>query len=132
VHTGRTVSESGDLDLSKQDGIQAKDAVIARLASALKVIDHHNLQHILTLGGDCSVSVVPFSWLAQHYGADLAVLWIDSHPDRGTPSSRYSGYYAMVVAVLSGHGNPDMLHLMHRPTKVTGVMMLWVARPPYR
>jgi arginase len=81
----------------------------AQPASALKVIDP---QHILTLGGDCSVSVAPFSWLAQRYGADLAVLWIDSHPDVGTPSGRYSGYHAMVVAVLIGHGDPDVLHLM--------------------
>jgi arginase len=115
THTGPTAFvpiESGDLGLGKQDGIEAKEAVIAQLAAALKVIDHHNPQRILTLGGECSVSVAPFSWLAHRYGADLAVLWIDSHPDVGTPASDYSGFHAMAAAVLTGHGDPDVLHLL--------------------
>jgi arginase len=33
------------------------------------------------------VSVAPFSELARRYGDDLAILWIDSHPDVGTPQS---------------------------------------------
>ena len=115
AHTGPTALvpiESGDLGLSKQDGIEAKEAVIAQLAAALKVIGRHSPQRILTLGGECSVSVAPFSWLAERYGDDLAVLWIDSHPDVGTPASHYSGYHAMAVAVLTGHGDPDVLRLL--------------------
>jgi arginase len=123
AHTGPTafVPESDGLGLTKQDGIEAKDAVTAQLAAALRVIEHHNPQRILTLGGECSVSVAPFSWLAQRYGADLAMLWIDSHPDVGTPASRYSGYHAMAVAVLTGHGDPEVLHLLPAiidPTRV--------------
>jgi len=62
--------------------------------------------------GECSVSVAPFSWLAERYGDDLPVLWIDSHPDVGTPASQYPGYHAMAVAVLTGHGDPDVLRLL--------------------
>jgi arginase len=40
------------------------------------------------------------------------VLWIDSHPDVGTPASHYAGYHAMAVAVLTGHGDPDVLRLL--------------------
>jgi arginase len=90
AHSGPTALvpvESGDLGLSKQDGIEAKEAVIAQLAAALEVIGRHSPGRILTLGGDCSVSVAPFSWLAERYGEELAVLWIDSHPDVGTPAS---------------------------------------------
>ncbi len=64
AHTGPTAFvpvESGDRGLGKQDGIEAKDAVIAQLAAALDVIGRHGPQRILTLGGDCSVSVAPFS-----------------------------------------------------------------------
>jgi arginase len=50
--------------------------------------------------------------LAKRYGDDLAVLWIDSHPDVGTPASHYSGYHAMAVAVLTGHGDPEVLRLL--------------------
>ena len=76
------------------------------------MIGRHDPQRILTLGGECSVSVAPFAWLAERYGDDLAVLWIDSHPDIGTPASQYSGYHAMAVAVLTGHGDPDVLRLL--------------------
>ncbi len=115
AHSGPTALvpvEFGDTGLGKQDGIEAKEAVVAQLAAALEVIGRHNPGRILTLGGECSVSVAPFSWLAERYGDDLAVLWIDSHPDVGTPASRYSGYHAMAVAVLTGHGDPEVLGLL--------------------
>jgi arginase len=115
AHTGPTALvpvSSGDLGLGKQDGIEAKEAVVAQLAGALEVIGRYSPQRILTLGGECSVSVAPFSWLAERYGDDLAVLWIDSHPDVGTPASQYPGYHAMAVAVLTGHGDPDVLRLL--------------------
>src|SRR6266581_4161170 len=78
AHTGPTALvpvSSGDLGLGKQDGIEAKEAVVAQLAGALEVIGRYSPQRILTLGGECSVSVAPFSWLAQRYGEDLAMLW---------------------------------------------------------
>ena len=115
AHSGPTALvpvELSDRSLSKQDGIEAKAAVMAQLARALEVISRHSPQRILTLGGECSVSVAPFSWLAARYGEDLAVLWIDSHPDVGTPASQYSGFHAMAVAVLTGHGDPDVLRLL--------------------
>ena len=115
VHSGPTAFvpvESGDRGLGKQDGIEAKEAVVTQLAAALEVIGRHSPQRILTLGGECSVSVAPFSWLAQRYSDDLAVLWVDSHPDSGTPATQYSGYHAMAVAVLTGHGDPDVIRLL--------------------
>lgn len=36
---------------------------------------------IVTLEGDCSVSVIPFTYLAEKYSGDVAVVWIDTHPD---------------------------------------------------
>jgi arginase len=115
AHSGPTALvpvEFGDRGLSKQDGIEAKEAVLTQLATALEVIDRHSPGRILTLGGECSVSVAPFSWLAERYGEELAVLWIDAHPDVGTPASHYSGYHAMAVAVLTGHGDPEVLRLL--------------------
>jgi arginase len=47
----------------------------------------------------------------------LAILWIDSHPDIGTPASAYPGFHAMAVAALTGHGDPDILSLL--PATVT-------------
>jgi arginase family enzyme len=63
------------------------------------------------LGGECAVSVAPFSALARRYD-DLAIVWIDSHPDIGTPASHYPGFHAMAVAALTGHGDPEVQQLL--------------------
>ena len=94
------------------DGIEAKRVVVDQLGRALKIIRQHNPARIVTLGGECSVSVAPFSELAARYVDDLAILWVDSHPDIGTPASEYAGYHAMAVAALAGHGDPDVLSLL--------------------
>jgi arginase len=62
-----------------------------------------NPARIATLGGECSVSVAPFSALADRYGNDLAIIWID-----GTGDSEYPGYHAMAVSALTGHGDLDV------------------------
>ena len=56
--------------------------------------------------------MAPFSELARRYGEDLAILWIDSHPDVGTPESEYPGCHAVAVAALNGQGDPDVLDLL--------------------
>jgi arginase len=104
--------ETSDVGLERQDGVEAKRAVVDQLGRAFEVIRRHNPARIVTLGGECSVSVAPFSELAARYGDDLAILWIDSHPDVGTPASEYPGYHAMAVAALTGHGDPDVLSLL--------------------
>ncbi|MGX1566706.1 arginase family protein [Streptomyces sp. NPDC055506] len=101
-----TLTDDG---LEERDGVEAKSAVVGQLESALRVIGDHEPARITTLGGECSVSVAPFAELARRYGDDLAVVWIDSHPDIGTPDSDYHGYHAMAVAALTGHGDPDVL-----------------------
>ena len=53
------------------------------------------------------MSVAPFAALADRYGDDLAILWIDSHPDVGTGASEYPGYHAMAVSALVGRADPD-------------------------
>jgi arginase family enzyme len=88
----------GDVGLEPVDGVEAKAVLIEQLARALELIAEHDPERILTLGGECAVSVAPFSTLARRYGDDLAMLWIDSHLDIGTPASAYPGIHAMAVA----------------------------------
>ena len=98
--------------LELRDGIEAKHVIVSQLAQAREVIRKHDPARIVTLGGECSVSVAPFSELARRYGDELAIVWIDSHPDIGTPASQYPGFHAMAVAALTGHGDPDLLGLL--------------------
>lgn len=114
-HSGPTATVPVAMDDSgtgTRDGMEAKDAVLGQLAEALAAISAHDLPRITTLGGECSVSVAPFAALAQRYGDDIALVWIDSHPDVGTGRSEYPGYHAMAVSALTGHGDPDVLELL--------------------
>src|SRR5699024_9517603 len=63
-------------------GIESRAAILASLTAAQEAIARHAPERILTLGGECAVSVAPFAALAEKYGEDLAVVWIDAHPDR--------------------------------------------------
>ncbi len=104
--------EMGDAGLALVDGVEAKEVLLRQLRAALDVIAKHAPARIVTLGGECAVSVAPFSSLAQRHGDDLAVVWVDSHPDIGTPASTYPGWHAMAVSALVGHGDPDLLGLL--------------------
>lgn len=110
--TARVPVELGDRGLELVDGIEAKKVLLDQLQAALAIIGQHSPARIVTVGGECSVSVAPFSHLAARYGDDLAVLWVDSHPDVGTPAGSYPGYHAMAVTALTGHGDPDVLALL--------------------
>lgn len=101
-----------DAGLVERDGVEAKDVVLTQLRAALELIAAHDPERIVTLGGDCSVSVAPFAALARRYGSDLAIVWIDSHPDVDTNDSGYTGYHAMAVTALVGHGDADVQALL--------------------
>jgi arginase len=101
-----------DAGLELREGIEAKEVILAQLARALEVIRQHDPARIATLGGECAVSVAPFVELARRYGEDLTIVWIDSHPDVGTPASQYPGFHAMAVAALTGHGHPEVQKLL--------------------
>ncbi len=106
-HTGPTATVPVSLDCAdtaEAHGIFAYQAVKQQLAEALAIINRHAPDKILTLGGECSVSVAPFSYLAARYPGDVAVLWLDAHPDLRVLHEDYSGFHAMTLATLLGHG----------------------------
>lgn len=105
--------------LASQDGVYARDVLTRQLRLALDTLALHQPSRIVTLGGECSVSVAPFSYLADRYRDDLAVVWVDAHPDVGTPASEYDGYHAMAVSHLIGRGDPEFQRLLPATLPVT-------------
>ncbi|WP_291480462.1 arginase family protein [Corynebacterium sp.] len=93
-------------------GIESRPEILASLAGAQKALGRHDWDRVLTVGGECSVSVAPFAALAEKYGDDLAVVWVDSHPDTDTPHTGYDGYHAMAVSTLTGHGDQEITGLL--------------------
>ena len=88
------------------DGVLDRDIIARQTRAALDILGVASPDRIVTLGGECSTSVAPFTYLADHYDGDLAVVWIDAHPDITLPGDAYTG--------LSCHGR-DSLHGDGRP-----------------
>jgi len=80
--------------LPLEGGVIAKTAILAQNEAALSIIRTAQPDRIVTFGGDCSVSLAPFSYLASRYAGDVAVLWVDAHFDLTTSevSSHAHGY----------------------------------------
>jgi arginase len=108
-----TVPVSGASDsLESQQGIFARDVVLTQLREAVRLIDEAHPDKIVTLGGECSVSVAPFAHLAAKYGDDLAVIWLDAHSDCTLPDDPYDGYHAMALSHLTGHGDQEVVEAL--------------------
>lgn len=90
-------------------GVTDRDAIVAQTRAALDILHAVRPDRIVTLGGECSVSVVPFTYLADKYGGDVAVVWIDAHPDITLPGDPYTGYHAMALTACMGRGDRQIL-----------------------
>ena len=99
------------------DGITDKDIIILQSKAALDVLDIAGPDKVLTLGGECSVSVPVFTWLNKKYNGDLAVVWIDQHPDVTLPGDKYTGYHAMALTACMGKGDKDIINIL--PSKIS-------------
>lgn len=98
------------------DGVMDRDALIEQTKAALEILKAENPDKIVTLGGECSVSVVPFTYLADKYADDVAMIWIDAHPDITLPGDVYPGYHAMAVTACMGLGNENIISKL--PAKI--------------
>ncbi len=59
----------------------------------------------LTVGGDCGTSLGAVAHASRRSGGDLAVLWLDAHPDLNTPESSPSGGFGgMTLRAIAGRG----------------------------
>ena len=106
--------------LTEIDGITAKPQIIRQLNDAAALIAQHCPDSIVVLGGDCLVSLAPFSHLLNKYGDKLGVLWVDSHPDVQT-AKQYPNAHAHVLGALIGTGDNDLVaHVATRlnPAKI--------------
>ncbi|STQ88756.1 arginase family protein [Helicobacter pullorum] len=102
--TSKTAKVPISLEYSREskNGILNYDEIVAQSKAALEILNAQKPDKILTLGGECSVSVVPFSYLAHKYSGDVAIVWIDAHKDLNLQGDSYEGYHAMALAATFG------------------------------
>lgn len=84
------------------EGVLDRDVIIKQTSAALSTLAIANPDRVATLGGECSVSVPVFSYLADKYNGDVAIVWIDAHPDITLPGDDYNGYHAMALSACMG------------------------------
>ena len=95
--------------LQDENGIFARRVLLSEVKECVKIIKEQNPERIITIGGECSASVPPFSYLSQKYNNDVAIIWIDAHPDIGQPGDDDHGYNSMALAHILGHGDKEFL-----------------------
>lgn len=111
-------------DRETENGISGYNVIMKQTQAALDIVKENNPKRIVTLGGDCAVSVVPFSYLAAKYPDDIAIVWIDAHPDVTLPYDDYKGYHAMALTACLGIGDKEIMNLL--PAKVDASKALLV------
>lgn len=69
----------------------------------------------VVLGGDHSVAIGTITGISRYWkkrGKRIGVLWVDAHTDVNTPTSSPTGnIHGMPLAVLLGHGPPELVSL---------------------
>ncbi|KAA3507626.1 arginase family protein [Agrobacterium rosae] len=117
------VANPRDDNRSVDHGIKSRPALLDNLNAARAAIAPHDPEAIVTLGGDCLVNLAPTAHLSERYGDELAVIWIDAHPDVMT-AEEFNHAHAHVLAILMGIGDEEFVAAVPRP--VTGDRVLYV------
>lgn len=115
------------MDISKREiknGIMDYDFILNQSKEALKILEKNNPDKIIVFGGECSVSVIPFTFLNKKYNNDIAIIWIDAHPDITLPNDSYSGYHAMALTACIGEGDKKIMSIL--PSKIDSSKILLV------
>lgn len=85
------------------NGIYSEDEVVSGIRDAKKKLAVEQPDRIITIGGNCLVSLAPFDYLHGR-NESLGIIWIDAHPDVSTEKDGYPNAHAMVLGTLLGGG----------------------------
>ena len=92
-------------------GIYAREEIVAGIRDAMAKLESESPDRIITVGGDCLVSLAPFDYLHGKSGR-TGIIWIDVHPDVSTPADGYPNSHAMVLGSLLGDGDGELSGLL--------------------
>ena len=108
-----------------KNGIIDYDFIVSQTKNALDILSKSNPDKIITFGGECSVSVVPFTYLNKKYDNDVSLIWIDAHPDITLPEDNtYAEYHAMAVSACMGNVDKYISSIL--PSKISADRILFV------
>lgn len=90
-------------DKPVSNGIYAETEVLSGIQDAQAKLEAEKPDRVITIGGNCMVSLAPFDYLHGKY-ENTGIIWIDAHPDVSTVNDGYPNAHAMVLGSLMGHG----------------------------
>lgn len=110
----QSISVTTETGLNDVDGILGKFTIKSQIENQKNIIDGESPFKIFTLGGDCSVDLIPVTYLNQKYNGDLGVIWFDAHGDLNTPESSPSKtFHGMPLRLILGDGDSDFTKLAY-------------------
>lgn len=104
----------GDADPAVTNGIASEATVLDGIRKARAALEKEAPERIITVGGNCIVSLASFDHLHALY-PDAGILWIDAHPDVSLPENGYPNAHSMVLGTLLGRGAPTLAAEMKNP-----------------
>jgi len=112
---------------ARMDNINAKEDLLNHASQLRALLDEQKPNHVLIIGGDCSVDVLPISYINHKYKGDIAVIWIDAHADLNSPDSCPSkAAHGMALRTALGEGDKDLSALTYKPLNPEQVWMIGV------
>jgi arginase len=97
--------------------VASGETIIGALSEILR-----NDEIPIILGGDHAIAIPTFSAISTHFreaGTEVGLIWFDAHADINTPETSPSGnIHGMPLAVLLGHGHPDLVGLCGPSRKI--------------
>jgi arginase len=116
--------------LEMEGGIHGRRELLAQLVTARSILAAERPGRVFAVGGDCGIEVAVLSHLAERYDGEVAVVWLDAHPDLNTPESSPSGHFhGMPLRVLLGDGDPQFTARVERPLSPAQVLLAGVRAP---
>jgi arginase len=97
------------------NGIKGEKEVLEGIRDAQKKLEQENPDKVITIGGNCIVSLAPFDYMNGKYHQKCGILWIDAHPDVSTINDGYPRAHAMVLGSLLGHCSESLTSEMKHP-----------------
>lgn len=115
------VTPPGGEEKGVNNGIFAEAEVLAGIRDAQAKLNREKPDKIITIGGNCLVSLAPFDYLHGLYG-NTGIVWIDAHPDVSTAEDGYPNAHAMVLGSLLGEGaeplSQQMKNVKFKPDEI--------------
>lgn len=111
------VDTSFDEPLNRVDDIDGGDLLLKQMNATRKALDEEQPDKVIVLGGDCSVTQVPFDYLHGKYGTGLGIIWLDAHPDI-SDTTQSAHLHEMVLANLLGRNPTSRITEVRHPFTV--------------